>query len=188
MCRYAGPSSIDFRTLSKSRNLSLSFLRGCGLPDNLVEYRPSLLRDVIQYYSCFISYSAKDQIFAERLHADLQNEGVRCWFAPHDLPVGAKTWDAIDEAIRLRDKLLLILSKASIASEWVEDEVTKAYAEERSRKQIVLFPIRIDNVAMSTPGACGPLKLRDQTQYRRLPAVEDAGRNIRRALSGFCVT
>jgi hypothetical protein len=41
----------------------------------------------------------------------LQNKGVRCWFAPHDLPLGAKTWDAIDEAIRLRDKLLLILSK-----------------------------------------------------------------------------
>ena len=48
---------------------------------------------------------------ADRLHADLQNKGVRCWFAPHDLPIGAKTWDAIDEAIRLRDKLLLILSK-----------------------------------------------------------------------------
>ena len=41
---------------------------------------------------------------------------------------GAKTWDAIDEAIRLRDKLALILSKVSIASEWVGDEVTKAYA------------------------------------------------------------
>jgi len=35
----------------------------------------------------FISYSSKDQAFAERLHADLQNKGVRCWFAPHDLPI-----------------------------------------------------------------------------------------------------
>ena len=32
----------------------------------------------------------------------------------------------------------------------VEDEVTKAYAEERSRKEILLFPIRIDNTAIST--------------------------------------
>jgi hypothetical protein len=45
----------------------------------------------IQYYSCFISYSSKDDAFAKRLHADLQNTGVRCWFAPHDLPIGAKT-------------------------------------------------------------------------------------------------
>ena len=52
----------------------------------------------------------------------------------HDLPIGAKTRDTIDEAIRLREKLLLILSKASIASEWVEDEVNKAYAEERPQR------------------------------------------------------
>jgi TIR domain len=101
-------------------------------------------------YSCFISYSSKDQDFAERLHADLQNKGVRCWFAPHDLPIGAKTWDAIDEAIKLRDKLLLILSQNSIASDWVEDEVNKAFAEERDRKQLVLFPVRIDDAVMET--------------------------------------
>jgi hypothetical protein len=82
-------------------------------------------------------------------------------FAPHDLPIGAKTWDAIDEAIRHREKLLLILSQASIASEWVEDEVNKAYAEERSRKQVVLFPIRIDNASMSTSEPWA-VKLRDQ--------------------------
>src|SRR4051794_29211821 len=31
-----------------------------------------------------------------------------------------KTWDTIDEAIRLRDKVLLILSEASIASDWAQ--------------------------------------------------------------------
>jgi TIR domain len=67
----------------------------------------------------------------------------------------------IDEAIRLREKLLLILSKASIASEWVEDEVNKAYSEERARKEIVLFPIRVDNTLMSTAEPWA-VKLRDQ--------------------------
>jgi hypothetical protein len=92
---------------------------------------------------------------------DLQNKGVRCWFAPHDLPIGAKTWDAIDEAIRLREKLLVILSQASIASDWVEDEVNKAYAEERERNQTVLFPIRIDDAVMTTAEPWAR-KLRDQ--------------------------
>ena len=160
-CRHEGPSIIDFNTLSLSENLPISFLRGCGLPENLIEYLPSLRGEAIQFYSCFISYSAKDQMFADRLHADLQNKGVRCWFAPHDLPISAKTWDAIDEAIRLREKLLLILSKSSIASEWVEDEVNKAYAEERSRKATVLFPIRIDNTVISTAEPWA-VKLRDQ--------------------------
>jgi hypothetical protein len=61
-----------------------------GLPDNVIDYLPSLLNTAIQLYSCFISYSSKDEAFAERVHADLQDNGVRCWFAPHDMPIGAK--------------------------------------------------------------------------------------------------
>jgi hypothetical protein len=160
-CWHEGPSVIDFGTLFRSSKLSITFLRGCGLPDNVIEYLPSLRSQVVEFYSCFISYSARDQAFAERLHADLQNKGVRCWFAPHDLRIGAKTWDAIDEAIRLRDKLLVILSEASIASDWVEDEVNKAYAEERDRNETVLFPIRIDDTVMTTPEPWAR-KLRDQ--------------------------
>ena len=36
--------------------------------------------------------------------------------------------------------MLLILSENAITSDWVEDEVSKAFAEERDRKQIMLFP------------------------------------------------
>jgi uncharacterized protein YjbI with pentapeptide repeats len=148
---YMGPSTIDHRTLQRSGPLPLAFLRGVGLPDNLIDYLPSLLNQPIQFFSCFISYSSKDQKFADRLHADLQNKGVRCWFAPHDMPIGAKTWDAIDEAIRLRDKVLLILSKNAIESDWIEDEVTKAFAEERTQKQLVLFPILSGSIP---PASC----------------------------------
>ncbi len=149
-CRHVGPSILDFRTLQKSGPLPLVFLRGAGFPETVIDYLPSLLNQPIQMYSCFISYSSKDDDFAKRLHADLQNNGVRCWFAPHDMPIGAKIWDALDEAIRHRDKLLLILSENSILSDWVEDEVNKAFAEERDRKQTVLFPIRIDDEVLKT--------------------------------------
>lgn len=59
-CRYYGPSVIDHQTLIKSGRLPLKFLRGCGLPDSLIEYLPSLLNELIQFYSCFISHSSKD--------------------------------------------------------------------------------------------------------------------------------
>jgi hypothetical protein len=149
-CHHAGPSSIDFQTLERSSPLPVSFLRGLGLPDRLIDYLPSLLGEAIRHYSCFISYSSKDEAFAERLHADLQNKGVRCWFAPHDMPIGAKIIDALDEAIRLRDKVLLVLSEGAIASDWVEGEVTRALDEERTRKQVVLFPVRLDEAVMQT--------------------------------------
>jgi uncharacterized protein YjbI with pentapeptide repeats len=100
-CTHHGPSIVDHRTLELSKckiDSLLPFLRGVGLPENIInEYQPSRLNQAIQHYSCFISYRAKhdDKEFAERLHADLQNRGVRCWFAPHDMPTGAKIWDAI---------------------------------------------------------------------------------------------
>jgi TIR domain len=152
-CEHAAPSNVDFQTLKNSGPLPVAFLRGVGLPNNLIEYVPSLLNEAIQFYSCLISYSSKDEAFVEHINADLQNKGVRCWFAPHDMPIGAKIIDAIDEAIRLRDKVLLILSEGAIASDWVEGEVTRALDEERTRKQVVLFPVRIDDAVMETSEA-----------------------------------
>jgi hypothetical protein len=121
---------------------------------------PRCRRSVVGLLVLHISYSAKDDDFARLLHADLQNNGIRCWFAPHDLRIGDPHWDAIDEAIRVRDKLLLILSEASIASPWVEDEANKAFAEERRRGAIVLFPARVDD-AVSATNEAWAAKLRD---------------------------
>ena len=35
-CKHFGPSTLDHRTLAKSGPLPLAFLRGCGLPDALI--------------------------------------------------------------------------------------------------------------------------------------------------------
>jgi hypothetical protein len=149
-CRHIGPSIIDHRTLQRSGPLPLAFLRGVGLPDNLIDYLPSLLNQPIQMYSCFISYSSKDEAFAQRLHADLQNKGVRCWFAPEDIKIGDRIADTIDTAIRLRDKLLLVLSETSMTSAWVAKEVHTALVEEEQHGRPVLFPIRVDDAVMDT--------------------------------------
>jgi TIR domain len=96
-----------------------------------------------QFYSCFISYSIKDQEFAERLHADLQAKGVRCWFAPEEMKAGRKLHEQIDEAIRLHDKLLLILSEHTMSSEWVKTEIAKARKREVQEKRQMLFPVAL---------------------------------------------
>ena len=148
-CDHIGPSTLDHRTLAKSGPLPLAFLRGCGLPDALINFLPSLLTEPFQSYSCFISYASRDQAFAERLYADLQNKDVRCWFAPEDMKIGDKLRPRIDETIRVYDKLLLVLSEVSVASQWVEQEVETALARERQQGKTILFPVRIDNTVMS---------------------------------------
>jgi hypothetical protein len=148
-CVHAAPSIVDHRTLARSGPLPLAFLRGCGLPDALIDYLPSLLNEPVQFYSCFISYASKDHAFAERLYADLQNKGVRCWFAPDDMKIGDRIRPQIDQTIRLYDKLLLVLSKDSVTSQWVEQEVETALALERQQGTTVLFPVRIDDTVMT---------------------------------------
>jgi uncharacterized protein YjbI with pentapeptide repeats len=147
-CVHWGPSIIDHWTILISGGLSTTFLRGCGLPDVLIEYLPSLLTEPLQFYSCFISYSNKDEEFARKLYEDLQNNGVRCWFAPEHLRIGDKIRLAIDESIRVYDKLLIVLSENSIYSKWVEHEVETALDKENERGKQVLFPIRLDNSIM----------------------------------------
>ncbi len=91
--------------------------------------------------------------FAKLLYSDLQTEHVRCWFAPEDLKIGERFRPKIDEAIRLHDKLLLVLSKNSVASPWVETEVESAFEREHRERRTVLFPIRLDNGVKETDEA-----------------------------------
>lgn len=149
-CHHDGPSSVDISTLAKSRNVPLQFWRGCGLSDKLIDYLPSLTEEAIHFYSCFISLSSKDQEFANRLYSDLQSNGVRCWFAPEDMKMGDHLVDTIEYAIRVRDKVLLILSETSVASAWVEKEVKTALEEEVKQEKLVLVPIRIDDSVLDT--------------------------------------
>jgi len=113
----------------------------------MTEVRQALMEETARY-SCFISYSSKDYEFTYKLHADLQGEGVRCWFAPEDMKIGDKIRPTLDRSVRQHDKLLIILSENSITSDWVEQEVETALDRERQEKRTVLFPIRLDDAVM----------------------------------------
>lgn len=149
--RHTAPSSIGIDTILRSEGqIPETFLRDAGLTDSFIIFVGSLANTPIEYYTCFISYSSKDQDFAEQLHADLQSRGVRCWFALEDLKIGDKFWHRIDESIRLYDKLLVVLSQHSVNSLWVEREVMAALEKEQQQNRIVLFPIKLDDGVMQT--------------------------------------
>jgi hypothetical protein len=151
---HYAPSTIGIDTIYKSKgNIPEAFLRGAGVPEDFIVYMRSLVGKAIDFYSCFISYSSQDDAFAQRLHADLQQKGVRCWFAPEDLKIGDKFRTRIDESIRVYDKVMVVLSANSIRSPWVEEEVEAALEKERKQKKLVLFPIRLDDAVMETEQA-----------------------------------
>lgn len=141
---HEGPSTIGTDVLTRSRGgIPAEFLRGAGLSDEMMSLAGALAQNEQRFHSCFISYSTKDQDFADRLYEDLQLHGVRCWFAPHDIQGGRKIHEQIDEAIQVYDKLLLILSDASMSSNWVKTEIANARAKEQQKERQMLFPLTL---------------------------------------------
>ncbi|MCA9892663.1 MAG: toll/interleukin-1 receptor domain-containing protein [Anaerolineae bacterium] len=141
-------------------------VRNFLVPDKLISAAPELIQQfkrqisestvraednvLKEFPSCFISYSNTDSEFVHKLLRDLKSAGVRCWYAPDDLRIGDEILSGLRQAISMNDKVILVLSESSIQSGWVQDEVTKAFTEERSMGSTKLFPIMIDDSPMST--------------------------------------
>jgi hypothetical protein len=143
---HTHPSIIGIDTLYKSGGkIPESFLRGCGVPDGFIAYLPSIVgaQEAIQFYSCFISYSSKDEELCKRLHSRMRAEHLRVWFAPEDVKGGEKLGEQIDRAIQMHDRLLIVLSEESLKSKWVMTEIRRARKTELREGRRKLFPIRL---------------------------------------------
>lgn len=152
--QHFGPSSIGIDTIMRSDGkIPETFLREAGVADNIIQNIALLTEKGLSHQNCFISYAAKDIDFAQKLYADLQNKGVRCWYASEDMKIGDKTWDSIYHYIRMRDSVLIIFSADSMASNWVENEVNAALAEENKRKKPIFFPLRVDAAVLDSDQA-----------------------------------
>lgn len=154
-CRHNGPSVIDHQTLIHSNPLPLPFLRGCGLPESFITHINSLFQGrSIQFYNCFISHSTIDITFCERLYTDLQNNEVRCYYSNKNMKGGQYIFDQVESAIRVYDKMLLVLSEHSLKSEWVITEIRRCLKEEKKEGKRKLFPIRLVDMQIIKDWEC----------------------------------
>ena len=94
--------------------------------------------------SVFISYSSKDERYIKKMTQKLEKMGITYWIAPDMIPAGSNYAREIPSAIQNCDIFLLVLSKASQQSIWVEKEIDSAIYY---RKTIV--PFQIDDSPMT---------------------------------------
>lgn len=90
-------------------------------------------------HDVFISYSSKNSTTAQAICHELEDNHIKCWMAPRDIPVGAKYASVIAQAIKSCKAVVLVFSEQSAISPWVESEINIAFS---NRKPIV--PYKID--------------------------------------------
>lgn len=86
----------------------------------------------------FISYSRRQLYFAESLVLHLQKEDLNIWFDLQQLQAGTVWSDKLKDGIGEAKTLVLIVSKASLASEYVEVE-WKGVAAKGGQLVLVIF-------------------------------------------------
>lgn len=96
----------------------------------------------------FISYSTKDKDIALRIHDKLEENGLLPWIDRNKIAVGRDLTDTISKAIEACGFIVVLLSKESVKSDWVAQEVALALEKEKDyadRLGNIIIPVLIDD-------------------------------------------
>jgi hypothetical protein len=97
-------------------------------------------------HDVFISYAGEDGKVAEAVRRALEDEGIKCWIAPRDVPIGTNYEDAIIDAICVSRVMILIISEHSNKSPHVKREIQNACLEDSPTQ---ILPLRVDAVPLN---------------------------------------
>jgi adenylate cyclase len=93
-------------------------------------------------HEVFLSYSSADKATALAVLAGLEDQGIRCWIAPRDIPAGSEYGQQIVDAVKTCRIVVVIFSADANTSPHVRREVERAVSAER-----IIVPFRIEDVA-----------------------------------------
>lgn len=91
--------------------------------------------------TAFISYSHQDRGFVDKLAANLVKQKARVWIDRWELNVGDSLIQKVQDAIQGADALLVVLSRASVESEWCQKELSAGLIRELEEKRVVVLPV-----------------------------------------------
>ncbi len=93
----------------------------------------------------FICHSSVNKSFVRRLVARLKKEGVEAWFDELEIRVGESIYQKINEGLKQSDFFAIVLSKASMKSKWVQEELSSASTMEKYlMKGIFVLPLLLE--------------------------------------------
>ena len=92
----------------------------------------------------FMSHSSKDEIFVKKLVEELRRRPLNVWVDDTELKVGDSIVSKISEGLKETDYLVIVLSKASVSSPWVQEELNAALTNQLAGKGVIL-PVLIED-------------------------------------------
>jgi hypothetical protein len=98
----------------------------------------------------FLSHSTNDALFVDRLASDLERLSIGVWYDKWELRVGDSLLDKIAAGIEENDYLVVVLTPASVASDWVRLELKAALMRELSEKRVVVLPVLLADCVLPT--------------------------------------
>lgn len=93
----------------------------------------------------FLSHSSPDKEFVRMLAHDLKRYGLKVWFDEWEIKVGDSLRKKISTGIVESAWLVVILSKNSVQSSWVQIELNAALAIELESKNVFVLPVMLDD-------------------------------------------
>jgi hypothetical protein len=103
----------------------------------------------------FVSYSHVDSAFVDRAAAELIRARKPVWVDRYELRAGDSLIARIQDEITRAGAMLVVLSKASVDSEWCKKELSAGLIRELEEKRVVVIPVLIEDCAI-------PIFLRDK--------------------------
>lgn len=92
-------------------------------------------------HDVFISYSTKDKTIADAVCAKLEENKIRAWIAPRDVPAGANFAQSIIRAINTCQVFVLVWSANTNTSNHILNEINQAFD-----RGITIIPFRIQDI------------------------------------------
>lgn len=115
----------------------------------------------------FISYSHADKHRVDLIAGHLLRKRATVWLDRWELRAGDSIINKVQEAVEGSSALLIMLSKASVESEWCKKELTSGLLRELNEKRVVTIPVLLEDCKI-------PLFLQDKL-YADFRTDFDAG-------------
>jgi hypothetical protein len=129
-------------------------------------------------FDVFLSYHSGDAEWVGRLRRELQAKGAKVWLDSEQILPGDRFAEVLERGLQASRTVALVVSRGSLASDWVKEEYYRALGLANStERRVRLIPVLIDSVPLP-----GFLASRSWADFRSADSFEQSVERLCKAI------